>query len=89
MIVFGCGLAALAFTWHVLCASVIVALLGIAAGCLNPLLVSWLQRQADEQMRGRVLSVAMLGAVGLTPVSYALAGVLVAYSVTVVFLAAR
>jgi hypothetical protein len=39
-------------------------------------------------MRGRVMSLVMLGAVGLTPVSYALAGALVARGVAAPFLAA-
>jgi hypothetical protein len=51
--------------------------MGIGAGFINVHVVSWLQGRTAEEMRGRVMSMVMLGSIGLAPVSYALAGLIV------------
>lgn len=51
-----------------------LALMGIGAGFINVVAMTWLQRRSDPQMRGRVMSL-MFNAMGLTPFSYAIAGV--------------
>jgi MFS family permease len=51
--------------------------IGLGAGFLNVHIVSWLQGRTPEAMRGRVMSMVMLGSFGLSPVSYALAGAVV------------
>jgi hypothetical protein len=55
---------------------------------LNPLILSWLQRAAPAALQGRLMSLAMLGAVGLTPVSFIAAGILVEHGSRTLFLAA-
>ncbi len=40
------------------------------------MVITWLQTQTAPEMIGRVISVVMLTAVGLTPFSYMVAGVL-------------
>ena len=55
----------------------LLAATGIGIGFINVHVVSWLQGRTAEEMRGRVMSMVMLGSIGLAPVSYALAGVIV------------
>ena len=40
-------------------------------------LIAWLQARTPEQLRGRVMSVVMMGAVGLAPISLAASGVVI------------
>jgi MFS family permease len=62
---------------NVLTAGAILAAIGVGAGFLNVHIFSWLQGRTAEEMRGRVLSMVMLGSVGLAPLSFALAGVII------------
>ena len=55
----------------------LLAAIGVGAGFLNVHIISWLQGRTAEDMRGRVMSMVMLGSVGLAPLSYALAGAIV------------
>lgn len=55
----------------------LLAAMGLGAGFINVHIISWLQGRTAEEMRGRVMSIVMLGSVGLTPFSYALAGLVV------------
>jgi MFS family permease len=58
--------------------------IGLGAGFLNVHIISWLQGRITSEMRGRVLSIVMLGSVGLAPVSYALAGAIVDFGAVAV-----
>jgi MFS family permease len=60
---------------------------GLADGAINTYGLVWLQRRTDEAVRGRVMSLVMMAAVGLAPVSLALGG-LIAGHPTLLFLAA-
>jgi MFS family permease len=62
---------------NVLTAGAILAAIGVGAGFLNVHIFSWLQGRTAEEMRGRVMSMVMLGSVGLAPLSYALAGLII------------
>ena len=62
---------------NVASASALLAAIGLGAGFVNVHIFSWLQSRTAEDMRGRVMSMVMLGAIGLAPVSYALAGAVV------------
>ena len=62
---------------NVVTAGGILAAIGVGAGFLNVHIFSWLQGRTAEEMRGRVMSMVMLGSVGLAPLSYALAGVII------------
>lgn len=55
----------------------LLAAMGLGAGFINVHIISWLQGRTAEEMRGRVMSMVMLGSIGLAPFSYALAGLLV------------
>jgi MFS family permease len=83
----GFGLALLGLAPNVVWACVLMALIGLVAGYIQVLVASWLQIKSDPQMRGRVMSVVMLSAYGLTPLSYVLTGALVQISVSFMFVA--
>ncbi len=63
-------------------------LIGATAGMANVHIVAWIQQRIEPIMRGRVMSVLMLAAYGLMPVSLAVAGVLVAWSLQWTFILA-
>jgi MFS family permease len=48
--------------------------LGAAVGMLQVSGMAWLQRRSDPRMQGRLMSLAMVAIMGLTPASYAIAG---------------
>jgi MFS family permease len=73
----GLGLGLLGIAPSVVVALVLLAAMGIGAGFINVHVVSWLQGRTAPEMRGRVMSMVMLGSVGLAPISYALAGAIV------------
>jgi MFS family permease len=64
----------------------ILFVMGGAAGLTNVHITSWCQRRVEPTLRGRVMSVLMLGAVGLLPVSLVVAGVLAQWNVKLMFL---
>jgi MFS family permease len=84
----GLGLGALGFVPGLASACAAAVAMGVGAGYLGVVLVSWLQERAEPALRGRVMSLVMFCVVALDPVSYALAGVLVARSLTLTFVAA-
>jgi len=73
----GLGLGLLGVAPSVVVAFGLLAMMGIGAGFINVHVVSWLQGRTAEEMRGRVMSMVMLGSIGLAPFSYALAGLIV------------
>ncbi len=73
---FGFALVALGFTPNLLLASVLLVPMGAAAGYLGVVLVAWMQDRVEQRFQGRMMSLVVLAAVALDPVSYALAGVL-------------
>jgi MFS family permease len=73
----GAAFGLLGLAANVLTAGAILAAIGVGAGFLNVHIISWLQGRTAEEMRGRVMSMLMLGGIGLAPVSYALAGLII------------
>jgi MFS family permease len=73
----GAAFGLLGLAPNVLAAGAILAAIGVGAGFLNVHIISWLQGRTAEEMRGRVMSMLMLGSIGLAPLSYALAGVII------------
>lgn len=51
--------------------------MGILGGLINVQYISWLQRRVSGDRLGRMMSLVMLGSVGLAPVSLAAAGFLI------------
>jgi len=54
-----------------------MAAVGLGAGFINVRVIAWLQARTPEAMRGRIMSLLMLGAVGLSPISLAVAGAII------------
>jgi MFS family permease len=66
----------------------VLLLMGLSAGVANVHIMAWIQQRISLEVRGRVMSVLMLAIVGLMPVSLAVAGVLVAWSLPRMFVIA-
>lgn len=62
--------------------------MGAAGGYISILFMTWLQARTPQAMLGRVMSLLMFAAVGLMPVSTALAGALIDWNFVAVFLGA-
>jgi len=60
--------------------------IGVLAGFMNVHIGAWIMQRIDAAVRGRVASVLMLASVGITPISFAVAGLLVAWSLKYMFL---
>jgi MFS family permease len=75
--VLGLGMAAIGWAPSVVLALVPMVGIGIGAGFLNVRVIAWLQQRTPEAMRGRVMSLVMLGAVGLQPISLAVSGAII------------
>ena len=84
----GPGLVLLGLTYSTLVAALDGLVIGAAAGYLAVLFLTWLQLRTPEALLGRVMGLMLFGSVGLTPVSLALAGALIAVDVTLLFLGA-
>jgi hypothetical protein len=66
----------------------LLAVMGLGVGFVNVQFSAWTQTRVERALLGRVMSVMMFSAVGLVPVSYALAGVLAHWSLRALFIAA-
>ncbi len=86
--VVGLGMAAIAFLHHVTPIALILAAMGMGSGLVNVNLQAWFQARVERALLGRVVSVLIFSAVGLLPLSYALAGALVQVNVALLFLVA-
>jgi MFS family permease len=71
--------------WGVL---IVLVAIGIAAGYINVLVVSWLQSTVRTDVLGRVMSVILLGSVGAAPISLALSGFVAQAHLSILFLGA-
>ena len=81
--VMGIGLAAIGLAPTIYIAIAAGLVMGMANGYANTMLITWLQQKVAPEMIGRVMSLVMFAAIGLNPVSTALAGVLIGLNVTV------
>jgi Transmembrane secretion effector len=84
----GLCLGGLAFVSTVPEAAALLAVIGLGSGFINVVFVAWLGTVTPPAMLGRIMSLAMFSSVGLTPVSYLLAGLVAAAHPTVMFAAA-
>jgi MFS family permease len=66
----------------------VLLIMGAAAGMVNIHIGAWIMQRIDVAVRGRVSSVLMLASFGVTPISLAVAGFLVAWSVKLMFVLA-
>jgi hypothetical protein len=84
----GVCLAAFGFLYQLAAIAALLVVMAACAGVTNIHLASWIQGRVDPAVRGRVVSVLMLSAIGLQPISFAVAGLLAAWSLTGMFLLA-
>jgi MFS family permease len=66
----------------------VLLVMGVAAGMVNVHIGAWAMQRMDAGVRGRVASVLMLASFGITPISLAAAGFLVAWNLKFMFLLA-
>lgn len=83
----GACMAAIGALHSLLPVLVVLAAMGLGGGFVNVHVASWCQARVDRALLGRVMSVLTFGAIGLIPVSYAVAGALVQISLPLMFFA--
>lgn len=86
--VMGIGLAAIGLSPTMYVAATAALVMGIANGYATINLITWLQQKVAPEMTGRIMSLVMFAAIGLNPVSSALAGALIGLNVTVLLVCA-
>lgn len=84
----GVGLAVIGLSPTLTVAAAAALLMGIANGYANINLITWLQQKVAPDMTGRVMSLVMFAAVGMNPISNALAGALIGLNLTILLVAA-
>ena len=72
----GVGIALMPLFGSTAVIAVICLAIGAAAGYQRTLLFTWLQKRVPQELMGRVMSLLFFCAIGLAPVSNALAGAL-------------
>jgi len=83
---FALGMAVLGLARNLFLVAALMVFLGIGAGYLVVLYVSWLQAKTPRRMIGRVMGLFSFATLGLVPVSQALTGALGRLSITWVFI---
>lgn len=83
----GVTMIALALVWRLWISAGILLLLGVIVGYSNIRMLAYLQRQTEPEKMGRVMSLIMLCAQGLLPLSFIAAGAVSKIGTTVLFLA--
>jgi MFS family permease len=66
--------------------AVVLFVMGTLAGLINVHIGAWIMQRIDDAVRGRVASVLMMASIGIAPVSLAVAGLMVAWSLPLMFL---
>lgn len=84
----GIGLAIIGIAPTLATAGLAALLMGTANGYNNILMITWLQQKIAPEMTGRIMSLVMFAAIGLNPVSTALAGALIGLNATVMLICA-
>ena len=84
----GIGLAVIGITPRLTVAALAAIVMGIANGYNNILMITWLQQKIAPEMTGRIMSLVMFAAIGLNPVSTALAGALIGLNATTLLVCA-
>jgi MFS family permease len=81
----GFGLFLLGFIGNIALASITIAVLGFCSCIFTVVGITWIQKQTQPEMLGRVMSLGMFSAFGVAPISFALAGILVNLNLTIMF----
>jgi len=83
----GVAMIGLALIWRLWISAAILLLLGAIVGYSNIHMLAYLQRETEPNKMGRVMSLIMLCAHGLLPLSYIAAGAVSKVGTLVLFLA--
>jgi len=86
--VMGIGLAVIGIAPTMYVAAAAAFVMGAVNGYSNIMLITWLQQKIAPEMRGRVMSLVMFAALGLNPISNALAGILIGLNLTALLVCA-
>jgi predicted MFS family arabinose efflux permease len=84
----GIGLMVIGVSSTMYIAATAALMMGTANGYANINMITWLQQRVAPEMTGRIMSLMMFAAVGLNPVSTALAGALIGINVTALLICA-
>ncbi|HWP42353.1 MAG TPA: MFS transporter [Blastocatellia bacterium] len=84
----GAGLVLLGVIQNLWSASVVIALMSFGTGFVNIGMLSWLQTSSEPAMLGRVMSLLMFAGVGISPLSFLVAGALVDLNIAIMFVSA-
>ncbi len=84
----GVGLGLIGIAPGVVVVTGLMFLMGLGVGFINVNVVTWVQQRTETAMLGRVMSLMMLGSVGLAPISLVITGVIIDAQATFVFVAA-
>lgn len=85
ILILGVSLTLLGFAPNLVAACALLAVMATVGGIMQVLNMVYLQTRAEARMRGRVMSVVLLCAFGLTPFSYVVAGALIKINLSLVF----
>jgi MFS family permease len=86
--VIGVCLMPLGMLHHLWSLGAALVVMSLAAAFLNVQLIAWFQQRVERPMMGRVMSVLMFSAMGLMPISLAIAGVAIRASLEWMFVVA-
>jgi len=84
----GIALAIIGLAPSTLIAALASFVMGAANGYNNIMLITWLQKRIESTLTGRIMSLVMFAAVGLNPISTALAGAFIGINATVLLVIA-
>jgi MFS family permease len=84
----GLELIGVGFAPQLTAIAALLALMGLGIGFVNVQFSAWIQLRVERALLGRVMSVLMFSAVGLVPISYAIAGALAKWSLPALFIGA-
>jgi predicted MFS family arabinose efflux permease len=84
----GIGLAVIGVAPTMYIAAIAALVMGTANGYANIMMITWLQQKVAPEMTGRIMSLVMFAAIGLNPVSTALAGGLIGLNTVVLLVCA-
>jgi len=84
----GIGLAIIGVAPTLTVGTFAALVMGTANGYNNILMITWLQQKIAPEMTGRVMSLVMFAAIGLNPVSTALAGALIGLNAAMLLISA-
>jgi MFS family permease len=81
----GLELVVVGFAQNIIVVAAMLALMGVGVGAINVVFGAWMQGRVPPDRLGRVMSVMLFVSLGLTPFSFALAGIGAAVSLTGLF----